>query len=58
MIYNFILRQLTLRAIKVVVAPYLLLMKFKQDASEVVKLSRSQKIVRECYLCELKVLRK
>ena len=44
MAYNAILRRLTLNAIKVVIAPYLLLMQFELDDRRVGKLHGDQKM--------------
>ena len=45
--YNVILRRLTLNTIKVLVAPYLLLMHFEMDGGKVCKISGDQNMVRE-----------
>ena len=56
MAYNVILGRPTLNAIKVMVAPYLLLVQFELDDGKVGKLYGDQKIVRECYYGSLKSL--
>ncbi|KAJ8428914.1 hypothetical protein Cgig2_011656 [Carnegiea gigantea] len=56
MTYNVILGRPTLNAIKVVVAPHLLLIQFKLDDEKVGKLYEDQKMAMECYYVSLKSL--
>ncbi|KAJ8438067.1 hypothetical protein Cgig2_025472 [Carnegiea gigantea] len=58
MAYNVILGRPTLKAIKVMVAPYLLLVQFELDNGKVGKLYEDQKMTRECYYVSLKSLRR
>ena len=52
--YNVILGCPTLSAIKTFIAPYLLLMEFEVDDSQVRKFYGDQKMARECYYVSLK----
>jgi len=56
MAYNFILGCPTLSTIKVVIAPYLLLMQFEMDDGRVGKLLGDRRMARECYYVSLKSL--
>jgi len=56
MVYIVILGHLTLNAIKVIVAPYLLLIQFELDHGRVGKVYGYQKAARGCYYVSLKSL--
>ena len=56
MAYNVIIKCPTLSVVKVVIAPYLLLLEFELDDGRVGKLFGDQRMARECYYVSLKSL--
>jgi len=56
MAYNVIIGRPTLRMVKAVIAPYLLLMQFELDDGRIGKLFGDQRMARECYYVILKML--